>query len=149
MCHHGSPPALRFPPAGTRRCTFALARQVKAQGSLDGRAWGGEKTQVSECLWEAELPVNLNQSAQTEHAFGSEPLNWEGLRCSPLCCVKSHQSCPTLCDPMDCSPPGSSVHGILQARILQWVPMPSGDLSHPGIEPASPKSCVGRLILYH
>ena len=34
------------------------------------------------------------------------------------------QSCPTLCDPMDCSPPGSSVHGILQARILKWVAMP-------------------------
>jgi len=31
------------------------------------------------------------------------------------------QSCPTLCDPVDCSPPGSSVHGIFQARILQWV----------------------------
>ena len=31
------------------------------------------------------------------------------------------QSCLTLCDPMDCSPPGSSVHGILQARILVWV----------------------------
>ena len=31
------------------------------------------------------------------------------------------QSCPTLCDPMDCIPPGSSVHGILQARILEWV----------------------------
>ena len=34
------------------------------------------------------------------------------------------QSCPTLCDPMDCHPPGSSVHGILQARILEWVAMP-------------------------
>ena len=31
------------------------------------------------------------------------------------------QSCPTLCNPMDCSPPSSSVHGILQARILEWV----------------------------
>ena len=31
------------------------------------------------------------------------------------------QSCPTLCDPMDCSPPGSSVHGIFQARLLEWV----------------------------
>ena len=31
------------------------------------------------------------------------------------------QSCPTLCDPVDCSPPGFSVHGILQARILEWV----------------------------
>ena len=35
------------------------------------------------------------------------------------------QSFPTLCDPMDCSPPGSSVHGILPARILEWVAMPS------------------------
>ena len=35
------------------------------------------------------------------------------------------QSCLTLCDPMDCTPPGSSVHGILQARMLEWVAMPS------------------------
>ena len=35
------------------------------------------------------------------------------------------QLCLTLCDTMDCSPPGSSVHGILQARILEWVAMPS------------------------
>ena len=34
------------------------------------------------------------------------------------------QSCPTLCKPVDCSLPGSSVHGILQARILEWVAMP-------------------------
>ena len=36
-------------------------------------------------------------------------------------CLKSHQSCLTLCDRMESSPPGSSVHGILQARILEWV----------------------------
>ena len=36
-------------------------------------------------------------------------------------CVLVTQSCLTLCDPMDCSLPGSSVHGILQARILEWV----------------------------
>ena len=33
------------------------------------------------------------------------------------------QSCPTLCNPMDCSPPGYTVHGIFQARILEWVPI--------------------------
>ena len=38
--------------------------------------------------------------------------------------VSVAQSCPTLCDPMDCSPPGSSVHGTLQARILEWVAIP-------------------------
>ena len=44
----------------------------------------------------------------------------------PLCmCAKSLQSCLTLCDPMDHSLPGSSVHGILQARILQWVAIPT------------------------
>ena len=49
------------------------------------------------------------------------------------------QSCPTLCDPVDCSPPGSSVHVIYQARILEWVAMPSSrDLLNPGIEPRSP-----------
>ena len=36
-------------------------------------------------------------------------------------CVLIAQSCKTLCDPMDSSPPGSSVHGILQARILEWL----------------------------
>ena len=42
-------------------------------------------------------------------------------------CVRANllQSCPTLCDPMDCSPPDSSIHGILQARKLRWVAMPS------------------------
>jgi len=35
------------------------------------------------------------------------------------------QSCPTLCDAMDCSPPGSSIHGIFPARVLEWVPLPS------------------------
>ena len=34
--------------------------------------------------------------------------------------AKSLQSCPTLCDPIDGSPPGSSIHGILQARVLEW-----------------------------
>ena len=51
-------------------------------------------------------------------------------------CVQ--KSCSNFCDPMDCSPPGSSVHGILQARILEWVAMPSSrESSCPGIEPTS------------
>ena len=50
------------------------------------------------------------------------------------------QSCLTLCDPVDCSPPGSSIHGILQARILEWIAISfsRGDLPDPGIEPRSP-----------
>ena len=50
-------------------------------------------------------------------------------------------SCSRLCDPIDCSPPGSSAREILQARILEWVPSPTpGDLPDPGTEPKSPVS---------
>ena len=56
----------------------------------------------------------------------------------------SLQSCLTLCCPMDCSPPCSSVHGILQARILKWVAIPfSRDLPNPGIEPTYPTFAGG------
>ena len=51
------------------------------------------------------------------------------------------QSCPTLCEPIDYRPPGSSVLGILQAKILEWVlaiPFSRGDLSNSEIEPGYP-----------
>ena len=52
--------------------------------------------------------------------------------------AKLFQSCSILCKPMDCSPPGSSVHGILQTRILEGLPCPPpGNLPSPGFEPAS------------
>ena len=47
------------------------------------------------------------------------------ISCVCVLVLKSLQSCPTFCDPMDYSLPGYSVHGILQARILEWVTMPS------------------------
>ena len=53
-------------------------------------------------------------------------------------CSQSPQSCPTLCNPMDCSPPGSSVPGIPQARILEWVAMPSSR----GSSPPRDRTCV-------
>ena len=51
--------------------------------------------------------------------------------------AKSFQSCFTLCDPMDCSLPGSSVHGILQVRTLEWVsiPFPPGVFATQGLNP--------------
>ena len=65
--------------------------------------------------------------------------------------ANSLQSCLTLCDPMDCSPPGSSVHGVFQARILQWFAIPS---SRGSAQPRdqtciSYVSCIGRWVLYH
>ena len=63
--------------------------------------------------------------------------------CMYVCVCSVGQWYLTLRSPMDCSPPGSSVHGISQARILEWVPFPlSEDLPDPGIEPVSPVSPV-------
>ena len=58
------------------------------------------------------------------------------------------QSCPTLCDPIDCSLPGSSVHGIFQVRILEWVAI---SFSRGSSQPRDQilASCIGRQILYH
>ena len=55
----------------------------------------------------------------------------------------------TLCDPMDCSAPGLSVHGILQARILEWVAMPSSRASSQLRDQTrvSYVSCIGRRVL--
>ena len=68
-----------------------------------------------------------------------------------LCMCSLAQLCPTLCDPMDCSPPGSSVHGILQARILEWVALPfSRGFSQPRDQAhISCVSCIGRRVLDH
>ena len=65
-------------------------------------------------------------------------------------CVLVFQSCPILCNPMDCSPPGSSVHGILQARVLEWVAISSSrGSSWPRDQTCvSCISCTGRRILY-
>ena len=72
---------------------------------------------------------------------------WDSESCT-LCCRTGFLASPILCDPVDCSPPSSSVHGILQARILEWVAFPFLQ----GIFPAQelnrgPQHC--RQILYH
>ena len=69
------------------------------------------------------------QNCKSEHMFelpalkAMVPLDFSGyvLVCV---CVCPTQSCPTLCDPMDCGQTGSSVHGVLLARILEWVAVP-------------------------
>ena len=68
--------------------------------------------------------------------------------CLLVCVCSAAQSCPTLCDPMDCS---SSVRGIFPVRILKWLVMPSSressrprDRTH-----ISCSSCLGRWVLYH
>ena len=80
--------------------------------------------------------------------FLKKLLNYTWPACS---CTKSLQPCLTLCGPMNYSPPVSSVLGILQARILEWVAMPSSRGS------SRPRDqtwvfyifCIGRQVLYH
>ena len=81
------------------------------------------------------LPVGELRRDTCNHHFSTRAAH-PGVRvqCSPAsltpllshcCCCSVTLSCPALCDPMDGSPPGSSVHGIPQARILEWAAMPS------------------------
>ena len=68
--------------------------------------------------------------------------------CCYCCCYLVTESCPTLCDPLDCSLPGSSVHGISQARILEWLPYPSPEyVPEPGVKPVSPAWQTDSLLL--
>ena len=72
----------------------------------------------------------------------------EEQRCVPCCSCFVVKVYLTLCDPMDCSLPGASVHGILQARILEWVAISfSRESSRPRDQICI--SCIGRWILYH
>ena len=78
-------------------------------------------------------------------------IKWAPPPLHPLnlyCCCFFAKLCLTLCDPMYCSSPGSSVHGILQARIVEWLAIPSSRGS------SWPRDwtcvcCIGRWILYH
>ena len=65
-------------------------------------------------------------------------------------CAQSLQLCLTLCDPMDCSQPDSSVHGIFQARVLEWVAMPSYRSSRPKDQTCvSCVSCIAGRFFTH
>ena len=80
----------------------------------------------------------------------SVPAKSTGVGCHFLLQLVT-QLCPTLCNPTDCSPPGSSVHGLLQERILEWVALPSSR----GLSQVRDRtclsyvSCIGRQVLYH
>ena len=79
----------------------------------------------------------------------------EGLLCVCVCvcvCVRVSVQLPLmLYDPMDCSQPGSSVYGIFQARILEWVAISYSRGSSPSEDQTyvSYSSCTGRQIIYH
>ena len=87
---------------------------------------------------------NFNNILSWYNCFSTFKISWTCV------CVLSHFSRVWLCDPVNCSPPGSSVHGIFQVRLLEWLSRPPpGDLPDPGIRPLSPASPALWWILYH
>ena len=92
--------------------------------SRDGGAW-----------WAAVYGVAHSRTQLKQ--LSSSSSNRQKSSLTKMCCCLVTKLCPTLCDPMDCSPPGSSVHRISQVRILEWVAISfSRDTPNPGIEPA-------------
>ena len=89
----------------------------------------------------------------SRRSISLSPLTCFNQDCVPSDCrhAKLLQLCPTLCDPVDRNPPGSSVHGILQVRIPERVAMPSSrGTSWPRDRTlCSYVSCIGRWVLYH
>ena len=98
-------------------------------------------------MWELLEKIVVQHLAQWP-AQRTQPIGSYYLLCMS---AKTLQSCPTLCNPMEGSPPGSSVRGILQARILEWVVMPSSrGSSWPRDRTCvSHVSCIGRQVLYY
>ena len=78
------------------------------------------------CLPPGDLPdTGMETTSLMSPSQAGAGATWEAPQ------VLVAQSCPTFCDPMDCSPPGSSVHRVLQARILKWVDISSSRSSWP------------------
>ena len=99
---------------------------------------GSPPNSKTNCCVSQTLPLNMLNRSSSFNAY---------VRC--MCtCAKSLQSGPTLCDPTDYSPPGSSAHGILQARILEWVAIFS---SRGSFWPTDQTciSCIIRRVLHH
>ena len=118
-------------------------------------------------ICKAETDSQTQRTGLPRRRWGGRVLDWELgtsqykllyiewinkiLLYSTCTCAKLLQSCPALCEAMDHSPPGSFVHGISQARILEWIAMPSsrGSSQLRDQTRVSNISCIGRQVLYH
>ena len=130
-CRWGWHPRWRRRPQGPTE-----AGRITALPGLLGDLWQMSSNRDEQ----TQLHTAADPSALTFMLCGQmdgEMDGWTDGRMNGMCA----QSCPTLCNPLDCSPPGSSAHGILQARILEWAAIPSSrGSSDPGIEPTSLRS---------
>ena len=102
---------------------------------------GGDGIKPSVGIWTPRLMIYLLHQG----SIWSAQESWPGIQAKLL------QSCLTFYDPTDCRPPGSSVHGILQGRFVEWVTMLSsrGSSWPRDWNSISYISCIGRWVLYH
>ena len=103
--------------------------------------------------WSAVQVVTWNLRPGSEAVGEGQSYGATFLTCA-CCWCSVAQSCPTLCDPMDHSPPGSSVHGISQARVLEWVAIffsrGSSQLRSPALQADSlPAEVLGKHNAYY
>ena len=103
----------------------ARAEHRKNQRGCSPAKRGGRKGGQGgrEGNWKGELKPDcaVKQAAWILSYKRGASSRCRGLNSLCLCACSVAQSCPSLCDPMDPSPPGSSIHGISQARVLEWV----------------------------
>ena len=92
------------------------------------------QSQATECLL-----LSVRGTLRREHGF---------LLVCECSRVHMHSTVPDSCVPLDCSPPGSSVRGILQERILEWIPSSRGSFQPRDLICVSYIPCIGRLVLY-
>ena len=133
-------------------------RQQVAPSASVLSLWGSEN--AGAILIESRVSIQSHKRSQVTRFITYRSQEWsnkpsavpshrEQVIREQVGCVhaKSLQSCLTLCDPMDCSPPGSSVHRISQARTLEWVAISSSRASSPPKDQTLISS-TGRWILY-
>ena len=96
-----------------------------------------KKNKTQNRLNQEQLSIERCEPVVTSQ-FTKQTYSLQGAKTACLLRAKSLQSCLTFCNPMDCGPPGSSVHGILQARVLEWVAVPSSR----GSSPPRDRTCI-------
>ena len=134
-------------PSGPPLSVFWPGKSHGPRSLVGYSPWGHKESDMTERLHFISLPFPLPRMLSLSQLMNL----FSFLPAAVLCCAKSLQLCPTLCDPVDCSLPGSSVCGIIQARILEWASMASSRASSPPRDQTcvSFSSCIGRQVLYH
>ena len=115
------------------RITLMLGT-IEGRRRRGGQGWDGWMASLTGWAWENFRDIGKNMAQymglqRVGHDRATERHQFKLTKQSSCQSLLVAQLCPTFCDPMDCSPPGSSVHGILQAAMLEWIAIPFSRVS--------------------